>query len=138
MNTNQIQELIIASAKTIGNLPHLVEPNKSYTPKLGTPYITTSFTVGEPVNRTIGSNRVLGYTGTFTFNVFYKPNSGYNPVRDNIITHFNNRDNWFLDYSNDFKLQIVSAWSGIGLVNDDKSWARDVALLRWRLNQPEV
>lgn len=132
LDTNKIQKLILESVQGITGLPRIVLPNTSYTPKIGTPFITVGFTMGEPSMRTVsGISQTV--TGTFNFNCFHPANTGYNPVADNIIKHFQNTDNMNLDYDTNFKLWIMSAWRGNDLVDDQKTWNRNTAVLRFRL-----
>lgn len=134
LNTNLIQSLIIDSAKTITNIPKIVLPNTSHKPSLGTPYIVTRFTMGEPTTSTIGAERIQRVTGTFVFDHWFKVNSGFNSVADDIIAHFTKPENIWLDYSNNFKIQIHTAYRGNDFVNQDNSWARNTAILRYYLS----
>lgn len=136
MDTNKIQQLIITELKTITGIPFIVEPNKAYTPSVGTPYIRTRFTAGEPVAQTIGFNRVMRASGTFTADVWIPVNTGYNSKADDIVKHFNKPENYWLDYSDNFKLQIYSSWRGNDFTDDKGTWTRNTAILRWYLSYP--
>lgn len=135
LDTNKIQTLLINSVKSIQGIPHIVEPNTAYTPRIGTQYITTTFTMGEGVNRTV-SGISQTWTGTIAFNCFHPANSGYNNTADLIIAHFQKSENMFLDYDTNFKLQIINAWKGSDLVDDKKTWSRNTAMVRYRITLP--
>lgn len=125
--------LIKSELETITGIPKIVVPNESYKPVLGTPWIRLSSTEGEPVQITIGRNRMLRYTGSVQIDLFSALNTGDNPMVETVKQHFLKFENRFLG-SGTYKLQIQSIWKGN--VVAETNWSRSILFIRYFYTTP--
>lgn len=123
-----ILPIIKSELQSIANIPtNIIQPNESFTPKLGVDWIRLSSSVGEPSQITIGRNRTLRYTGTVQIDVFTKLNTGTPTIVQDIINHFLTFDNRFLGTTQ--KYEISHAWAGNSIPEDN--WNRNIIFLRY-------
>lgn len=123
-----ILPIIKTELQSIANIPtNIIQPNESFTPKLGVDWIRISSSVGEPSQITIGRNRTLRYTGTVQIDVFTKLNTGTPTIVQDIINHFLTFDNRFLGTTQ--KYEISHAWTGNSIPEDN--WNRNIIFLRY-------
>lgn len=125
--------LIKTEMETITGIPKIVVPNESYKPVLGTPWIRLSVTEGEPVQITIGRNRMLRYTGSVQIDLFSVLGTGDNALVDALKEHFLKFDNRFLG-TGDYKLQVQSIWKGN--VVAETNWNRSILFIRYFYTTP--
>lgn len=109
---------------TITGLPVAVE-NEKYTPQVRTVgWARATLLPSEPVEATIGFDRMLRHNGLYQIDIFTPLNIGRYNI-DPVVAFFNDKTNRFPD-----GFEILHSWRG-NAVPDDK-WHRTICYVRYQ------
>lgn len=115
--------------KSDTTLPHLVEENKSYTPKVPTPWMRTTMLPAEPTYISSGRNRQLRYGGLVQLDSFIRANTGSADTSvDKIVNLINNPDNRYIVVDG-YAIILDYAYRNASTTNTD--WYQTPIMIRW-------
>lgn len=117
--------------KAINGAPVLAEENTSFKPVLRTPWMRSTLLPSEPVQMSLGDERILRYNGICQVDVFFPVGSGStSQVVDQIVAHFNSLPVRFLDEAGE-KINIKLAWRGVGV--NEPEWYKTPIFIRYEM-----
>lgn len=115
---DKILDKVVADIDTLTTLD-IASENRSYKPTSTQDYIRVTMIPTEPLQVTIGQNRILRYRGIIQVDVVKRQNTGTNDVTvDAIINYFNT--NRFFETSDSQRFTILAAWRNQGITSQDR------------------
>lgn len=115
--------------KLIPSAPTLAEENKGFKPTLRTKWMRSTLLPAEPTQISLGTDRMLQYTGVCQVDYFIPAGTGSDDAMiDTIVAYFNAADRRFLTEAGQ-QVNIKLAWRGVGTTETD--WYRTPIFIRY-------